>query len=766
MGQIFTFYSYKGGVGRSMALANISIILSKLGYKTLIVDWDLEAPGIEYFFNDYIDLKEIVKKEGILDLLLKIQNKEIKKLNWKPYSTKISIAGIKQNIDLITSGKKGKDYFSNIRRLEIDKLYEVSGFELESLREEWKNIYDYILIDSRTGITEFGGICTIHLPDILILFFIANEQSLKGIIDVYKKASEGRKNLPFDRTSLISFPILSKFDSSEEFKISQYWITESSNRLKSIFYNWLPKTINTRDFIEFTKIPYIPYFSFGEKLAVIEQGTVDPASIGYAYETIAAIIADSLQSIEEIFENRDEFIRSKNKELMFDRIIKKTHSKIFISYSQEDKYIAEKFFNKLKKEGFEPWLDVKSIKPGEDLQNSIDKAIQKTDLFIVLVSKNIIQDERVKKEIQVALNIAQRKLDKEIFVLPIKIDNSEVPNTLSNFKYLDFSRSIDWDKLLLSVYPTFEEDQKEKHKLIEDKWLDLLEEGNDIKIKRQIYNQKNSIFRNFFEILELDGIQAPKSLSLNFWNSIDNILIQLLSLIKYDIKHYRSNLIDLLYYAYELAAGPNPKEFSDYPEGKQSEIWIGIIIRIYLIGAIALKNGKYEIVKDLIKIRPKWNKYWSKRYWIKHASVMYSRSKKVEDKEGLVALSNKSITNIHWAQLYFEKGTDLTIEYLCSFDLFQCILALHDSKETSSCYPSFGQFYTFRLDNTFIDIVKKKNSYAIVSDIPDNELAKILLELNKYASEEYFLAGGWDSDSLPEEVLEFIDANIGNKKLK
>ena len=56
MGQIITFYSYKGGVGRTMALANIAVLLAQWRYKILIADWDLEAPGLEYFFQGLSEL--------------------------------------------------------------------------------------------------------------------------------------------------------------------------------------------------------------------------------------------------------------------------------------------------------------------------------------------------------------------------------------------------------------------------------------------------------------------------------------------------------------------------------------------------------------------------------------------------------------------------------------------------------------------------------------------------------------------------------------
>jgi MinD-like ATPase involved in chromosome partitioning or flagellar assembly len=46
-----TFYSFKGGVGRSMALANVAELLCRYGLKVLIIDFDLEAPGLERFFD-------------------------------------------------------------------------------------------------------------------------------------------------------------------------------------------------------------------------------------------------------------------------------------------------------------------------------------------------------------------------------------------------------------------------------------------------------------------------------------------------------------------------------------------------------------------------------------------------------------------------------------------------------------------------------------------------------------------------------------------
>ncbi len=67
-GTVYTFYSYKGGVGRSMALVNVAALLAKWGKRVLIVDWDLEAPGIEKYLAAWIR-RYPEPPRGIIDLM-------------------------------------------------------------------------------------------------------------------------------------------------------------------------------------------------------------------------------------------------------------------------------------------------------------------------------------------------------------------------------------------------------------------------------------------------------------------------------------------------------------------------------------------------------------------------------------------------------------------------------------------------------------------------------------------------------------------------
>lgn len=319
-GKIITFYSYKGGVGRTMSLANIATILAQWDYKVLVVDWDLEAPGLERYFMNYSSFK-LDKKLGVIDLLLdKTSNN---KIYWNRYFHKIKIAN-KYTLKFLGSGKKGSDYFDKLKKLDIDSLYEKnSGFEFfEGIRDEWKSEFDYILIDSRTGITDNGGICTIQLPDIVCVFTNTNEQSVMGTKEIIERINFSQQSQPYDRQNLIIFPILCRFDTTTEFEISQVWIKKVADTLMNVYNDWLPLKVERKEFIEKTKIPYFPYFSFGEKLSVLEQGFSDPSSMGYAYESLASLIANNFENIDNFINNRSNYIDHAQKSYKLSSFIK------------------------------------------------------------------------------------------------------------------------------------------------------------------------------------------------------------------------------------------------------------------------------------------------------------------------------------------------------------------------------------------------------------------------------------------------------------
>src|SRR4051794_8964405 len=69
LGRIVTFYSYKGGTGRTMAMANVAWLLASNGNRVLAIDWDLESPGLHRYFHPFLRDRELRSSDGILDLI-------------------------------------------------------------------------------------------------------------------------------------------------------------------------------------------------------------------------------------------------------------------------------------------------------------------------------------------------------------------------------------------------------------------------------------------------------------------------------------------------------------------------------------------------------------------------------------------------------------------------------------------------------------------------------------------------------------------------
>ena len=290
-GKICTFYSYKGGVGRSMALVNVAALLSKWNRRVLIIDWDLEAPGVEEFFeHDSAASTAPPDVPGVVDLVESLGRG--RRLEWKKSLTYAQPFDQAPRIAILGAGRQDLDYVTRVQTTDWARLFtEVDlGSYLEELRTEWLEEFDFVLVDSRTGITDIGGICTIHLPDILVGFFTSNWASLRGVIDVVRRARGARDRLPYDRGRLLAVPVPARDESRTEYEKAMEWRRSFAGELGEFYADWLPKGMTPADALEVLRIPYIPYWSFGNPLPVVEEGITDPNGVGYYYGILAGLI--------------------------------------------------------------------------------------------------------------------------------------------------------------------------------------------------------------------------------------------------------------------------------------------------------------------------------------------------------------------------------------------------------------------------------------------------------------------------------------------
>lgn len=303
-GLVYTFYSYKGGVGRSMALANTAVLLARSGQKVLMVDWDLEAPGIERFFESrWLSLSRSRQETpGIVDLIRNV--KESARLSWHDCLIEITQQSkpLGGTLSLITAGKlseaEADDYVQRLRGIEWGSLFGDYrlGERIEEWRSQWAHAFDVVLIDSRTGISDIGNICTILFPDVLILVFTTSSQSIDGIADVMRRSRAAQAGLPVDRGRLAAVPLLSRDERERESDLAVGWRNRIAGSLGEFYRDWLPPQVTAEDVLQKLYIPQIAYWSFGERLPVVEreEEMADARSMASAYIRLARLIQHQL----------------------------------------------------------------------------------------------------------------------------------------------------------------------------------------------------------------------------------------------------------------------------------------------------------------------------------------------------------------------------------------------------------------------------------------------------------------------------------------
>lgn len=429
-GSIVTFYSYKGGVGRTLALANIGALLSRWGYKVLCVDWDLEAPGLHLYFERWMGSTSTSDQSNTRPGLTELIHDYVdgRQPRWTEFLTEVRFPEAHHPLMLMTAGRQDQSYVQRMQALDWKRLYEEHqlGNFLETLRTEWKEAFDFVLIDSRTGITDIGGICTVQLPDLLVLLFTANLQSLRGSLDVVSRAKQTRNSLPFDRAKLLVLPIATRFEMRVEYELAQQWLKTFATELQAIYAEWAHKNVTAEELLNYTRVPYIPFWSFGEKLPVIEKGTDDPDDIGASLETLAALVAQKFSYSDVLIRNRDSFVSAVRNRAELNGFVETPKMKfgkgikLFVSYSRKDERLLDELLKHLAvlgREGLIVETDRREISSGEEWRSAISAHLEEADIILPLISSDFIaSDYCYDVEMQRAL---QRHENGDARVIPI-----------------------------------------------------------------------------------------------------------------------------------------------------------------------------------------------------------------------------------------------------------------------------------------------------------------------------------------------------------
>ena len=196
---VVAFYSFKGGVGRTTTTALTALTLAREGKRVVVIDLDLEAPGIEGYFFAPGD-EEGQPEAGVVDYVLE---RELLGEAYKPdiddfvlpYSD-AAIAASGGSLLIVSSGRLDETYMERLGRINLADIGRKRGTAnpLRALINDvvaWRPA-DIVLVDCRTGFTDLGGITLNGLSTLDVLVFRGGEVDRRYLSLVLKHINRFR----------------------------------------------------------------------------------------------------------------------------------------------------------------------------------------------------------------------------------------------------------------------------------------------------------------------------------------------------------------------------------------------------------------------------------------------------------------------------------------------------------------------------------------------------------------------------------------------
>jgi MinD-like ATPase involved in chromosome partitioning or flagellar assembly len=182
---IVSFFSFKGGVGRTSTLVATALTLARQGHRVAIIDLDLEAPGLGTIFR-----LDTSNNPGVIDYLLEKKVQEEYKLpSLFQITDSILLGDEGQAIKLLSAGTVDENYLEKLARLDFQNL--VHGQLQKTLQDMLKELQkkeslDFILMDARAGFHDLGGLAITKFSHAVVIFGTQSRQSWAGLTHVIR----------------------------------------------------------------------------------------------------------------------------------------------------------------------------------------------------------------------------------------------------------------------------------------------------------------------------------------------------------------------------------------------------------------------------------------------------------------------------------------------------------------------------------------------------------------------------------------------------
>ncbi|WP_345075190.1 FxSxx-COOH system tetratricopeptide repeat protein [Phytohabitans flavus] len=431
-GRIITFYSFKGGVGRTMALANVAWILASTGRRVLTVDWDLESPGLHKYFAPFLVDRHLRSSLGVIDAVRDFARSGTqpgvgdRTRDQRPEDVH-SAAQIRRyasslvrydfpgggSIDFVPSGRQDRAYSHSVSTFNWDDFYERfdGATFLDALGEDMRRHYDITLIDSRTGLSDNAGICTVQLPDAVVSCFTMNNQSIDGAVAVANSIRHHRGD------GIQLFPVPTRVEDGELGKLERSR-TYARQRFEE-FVRLLGHS-DPEKYWGLVEIPYKVFYAYEETLATFGDRPQLENSLLAAYERLTSeLVGEPIEFAAPPEPLRRAWLAE------FEQRGSAESDPLMIAYAPRDRIWAEWIASQLLQVGQRSTLqDVNS-------PALLDKAAR----ALVLLSRESVRLAHTQRFWQAAL--ARDTPGPGRFVVPVRLEGFRVPTPFDDREPVD-----------------------------------------------------------------------------------------------------------------------------------------------------------------------------------------------------------------------------------------------------------------------------------------------------------------------------------------
>lgn len=134
--------------------------------------------------------------------------------------------------------------------------------------------------------------------------------------------------------------------------------------------------------------------------------------------------------------------------------VETTHHKptVFLCYAGPDRATVDDLYERLSRDGFSPWMDKRSLLPGQEWQFEIKRTIEKSDYFIACISRRFQDKTYANKEIKHALDVLDMMPEGAIYLIPVRLEECPIQDRLASRQWVDLFVNHGYQKLLDALH--------------------------------------------------------------------------------------------------------------------------------------------------------------------------------------------------------------------------------------------------------------------------------------------------------------------------